>query len=117
MKCSVNLLCIVKYAEAKSGFLSITNGRSLATAHQYTQLKEQEEEEFTPGKQGTSLPHSVRLNLRRKKLKGNSLHTGGKVKVDGRVDKKTGNWFWRNNGQEITTVGGPREPFVSLMNL
>lgn len=34
MKCSVNFLCIIKYAEAKSGFLSITNGRSLATVHQ-----------------------------------------------------------------------------------
>lgn len=63
---NVNLMCIIKYAEAKSEFLSVMNGRSLATVHQYRQLKEQEEEEFTPGKQGTSFPHPVRFSQRRK---------------------------------------------------
>lgn len=46
-------------------------------------------------------------------MKGNSSHTGGKVKVDGRVDKKTGRWFWKNNEQETSTVGGQRKGVVS----
>lgn len=50
-------------------------------------------------------------------MKGNSSYTGWEVRVDGRVDKKTGKLFWRNNEQEISTVGGAREPVVSLMNL
>lgn len=54
--------------------------------------------------------------MKKKMLKRNSSHTGRKVKVDGRVDKETGKWFWRNNEQEISTVGGQREPVANVEN-
>lgn len=66
MECLANLLCIIKYAETNSGLSLVAKRGSSATAHQYRQLKEQKEEEFTTEKQGTFFPHPVRLNLRRK---------------------------------------------------
>lgn len=52
-------------------------------------------------------------------MKGNenSSHTGQEINVGGRTDKQTEKPFWRNNEQEISTVGGLRERVVSLMNL